>query len=45
MAEAVAEAYPRISHRYYALKAKAMGKTALDHWDRNAPLESTPPRA
>ncbi|MBB4798923.1 oligoendopeptidase F [Brevundimonas bullata] len=44
MAEAVAEAYPRISHRYYALKAKAMGKTALDHWDRNAPIEATPPR-
>ncbi|WP_295709157.1 M3 family oligoendopeptidase [uncultured Brevundimonas sp.] len=45
MAEAVAAAYPRLSHRYYALKARAMGKTALDHWDRNAPIESTPPRA
>ncbi|QYF85988.1 M3 family oligoendopeptidase [Brevundimonas sp. PAMC22021] len=45
MAEAVAAAYPRLSHRYYALKAKAMGKTALDHWDRNAPIEMTPPRA
>ena len=45
MAEAVAAAYPRLSHRYYALKATAMGKTALDHWDRNAPIESTPPRA
>ena len=39
MAEAVAEAYPRISHRYYALKAAAMGKTRLAHWDRNAPIE------
>lgn len=45
MAEAVAAAYPRLSHRYYALKAKAMGKARLDHWDRNAPIETTAPRA
>jgi len=45
MAEAVAAAYPRLSHRYYALKAKAMGKARLDHWDRNAPIETTTPRA
>jgi oligoendopeptidase F len=45
MAEAVAAAYPRLSHRYYALKAKAMGKSRLDHWDRNAPIETTAPRA
>lgn len=45
MADAVAQAYPRLSHRYYALKAKAMGKTRLDHWDRNAPIETTAPRA
>ena len=35
---AVVEAYPRVSHRYYALKAKILGKDALDYWDRNAPL-------
>ena len=35
---AVREAYPRLSHRYYALKAKWFGKDKLDHWDRNAPL-------
>ena len=35
---AVAEAYPRLSHRYYALKAKWMGKSRLPYWDRNAPL-------
>ncbi len=35
---AVREAYPRLSHRYYALKAKWMGTDALDYWDRNAPL-------
>jgi oligoendopeptidase F len=35
---AVQDAYPRISHRYYALKAKWMGLDRLEHWDRNAPL-------
>ena len=34
----VREAYPRLSHRYYALKAKWFGKKQLPHWDRNAPL-------
>ncbi len=34
----VREAYPRLSHRYYALKAKWFGKKKLPHWDRNAPL-------
>ena len=44
MAEAVAAAYPKLSHRYYALKARAMGKAKLDQWDRNAPIETTAPR-
>jgi oligoendopeptidase F len=35
---AVLAAYPRLSHRYYKLKAQWFGKPALDHWDRNAPL-------
>ena len=35
---AVHAAYPRLSHRYYRLKAKWFGKDVLDHWDRNAPL-------
>jgi oligoendopeptidase F len=35
---AVRAAYPRLSHRYYALKAKWFGKKKLAHWDRNAPL-------
>jgi oligoendopeptidase F len=35
---AVQSAYPRLSHRYYALKAKWFGKKRLAHWDRNAPL-------
>ena len=38
LAEAVTEAYPRLSHRYYALKARWFGVDALDYWDRNAPL-------
>ena len=41
---AVVESYPSISHRYYRLKAKAMGLKCLDHWDRNAPLTSAEPR-
>ncbi|MEA2976482.1 MAG: oligoendopeptidase [Alphaproteobacteria bacterium] len=35
---AVRDAYPRLSHRYYALKASWFGKKRLPHWDRNAPL-------
>ena len=35
---AVRDAYPRLSHRYYRLKAKWFGQEALDYWDRNAPL-------
>jgi oligoendopeptidase F len=35
---AVRAAYPRLSRRYYALKAKWFGKKRLPHWDRNAPL-------
>ena len=41
---AVVDAYPRLSHRYYALKAKLMGRRTLDHWDRNAPLDQAKPR-
>ena len=41
---AVRDAYPRLSHRYYKLKAKWFGKDALDHWDRNAPLPKVPSR-
>jgi oligoendopeptidase F len=35
---AVRAAYPKLSHRYYALKARWFGKKSLPHWDRNAPL-------
>jgi len=35
---AVRSAYPDLSHRYYALKAKWFGVDQLDYWDRNAPL-------
>ena len=36
--DAVVAAYPRLSHRYYALKAKWLGLDRLQVWDRNAPL-------
>jgi len=47
MEAAVVEAYATLSHRYYRLKAEAMGKAVLDHWDRNAPLsrQASPPIA
>ena len=35
---AVTEDFPRLSHRYYALKAGWLGLDKLEHWDRNAPL-------
>jgi oligoendopeptidase F len=42
LVDAVHAAYPRLSHRYYRLKAAWFGKTALKHWDRNAPLPRVP---
>ncbi len=44
LVDAVTNAYPRLSHRYYALKAKWFGKDQLNHWDRNAPLPQVPER-
>ncbi len=44
LVSAVQDAYPRMSHRYYALKARWMGQDKLAHWDRNAPLPEEPQR-
>ncbi len=41
---AVHSAYPRLSHRYYKLKAKWFGVASMPHWDRNAPLPNRPTR-
>ena len=38
LTSAVRASYPRLAHRYYALKAKWLGLEKLQHWDRNAPL-------
>jgi oligoendopeptidase F len=35
---AVRESYPRLSHRYYRLKARWFGVETMPFWDRNAPL-------
>ena len=35
---AVRDSFPRLSHRYYTMKAKWLGLPKLMHWDRNAPL-------
>ncbi len=40
----VRAAYPQLSHRYYAMKAKWLGKKKLASWDRNAPLPDKPER-
>jgi oligoendopeptidase F len=42
--DAVVAAYPRLSHRYYRLKARWMGLDRLQVWDRNAPLPTEAPR-
>src|SRR4051794_10278988 len=34
----VLAAYPKLSHRYYRLKAAWFKRKKLAHWDRNAPL-------
>lgn len=38
LVESVRRNYEKISHRYYKMKAKWLGKDKLMHWDRNAPL-------
>ncbi|MCA3562039.1 MAG: M3 family oligoendopeptidase [Aestuariivirga sp.] len=38
LVESVRRNYEKISHRYYRMKAKWLGKDKLMHWDRNAPL-------
>ena len=45
LVRAVRAAYPRLSHRYYALKARWFGKKRLAFWDRNAPLPDVATRA
>ena len=41
--DAVVAAYPKLSHRYYRLKAKWLGLDHLEIWDRNAPLPQEDP--
>ncbi|MBD1147496.1 M3 family oligoendopeptidase [Pelagibacterales bacterium SAG-MED31] len=38
LVSSVIEYYPKLSHRYYALKAEWFKKKYLMYWDRNAPL-------
>ncbi|MEK7246736.1 MAG: M3 family metallopeptidase, partial [Pseudomonadota bacterium] len=42
---AVRESFPRLSHRYYKLKARMLGFKSLEYWDRNAPRPKVPVRA
>ncbi len=41
LTESVRRAYPDLSHRYYAMKAKWLGLDRLEYWDRNAPLPTS----
>jgi oligoendopeptidase F len=38
LVSAVREAYPKLAHRYYRMKAGWLGLDTMMHWDRNAPL-------
>ena len=38
LVNSVVDSYPKLSHRYYTLKAKWFKKKHLMYWDRNAPL-------
>ncbi len=38
LTDAVVNSYTKISHRYYKLKAKLLGKEKIEYWDRNAPI-------
>ncbi|HWZ39878.1 MAG TPA: M3 family oligoendopeptidase [Bradyrhizobium sp.] len=38
LVSSVRAAYPKLSHRYYRLKAGWFKREKLAHWDRNAPL-------
>ena len=38
LVNSVKKSYPKISHRYYKLKAKYLNQAKLDFWDRNAPI-------
>ena len=44
LVDAVRGAYASTSHRYYAMKARWLGKDKLAFWDRNAPLPDQPQR-
>ncbi len=37
--------YPKLTHRYYKMKAKWLGKKQLAYWDRAAPLPRVPERS
>ncbi len=40
----VRDSFPRLSHRYYKLKARMLGLKPLEYWDRNAPQPKVPVR-
>jgi oligoendopeptidase F len=45
LVKAVQQSFPRLSHRYYGLKARWLKLKKLKYWDRNAPLPAASERA
>lgn len=45
LVSAVENALPKLSHRYYQMKARWMGLETMEFWDRNAPLSGTEVKA
>ena len=44
LVNAVKESFPRLSHRYYTMKAGWFNVPQLNYWDRNAPIPGETPR-
>lgn len=42
LVDSVRSSYPKLSHRYYAMKARWLGMQKISYWDRNAPLPDKP---
>ena len=39
LTQAVVQNFSKTSHKYYKIKAKILGKSRLEYWDRNAPVK------
>ena len=44
LVSSVDDSAPDVAHRFYALKAKWLGRDKIGYWDRNAPVAGVEPR-